>query len=174
MGRGVSLDKRFPQSYNNRTKSYNYGEIMDPIREKTKQLALAIFKLNEVCCAAEKKRRMSKAELCILHALDDGHPHSQSEICRSWCVPKTTINSITKKWETQGLLTLTPTPGQRRELQITLTDAGKRYAETTLSLIYQAEDAALAKTMEQYSDQFIEAIEFYGRTLQAAFHEESK
>lgn len=145
---------------------------MEEVRGTAKRLIRALYNIDEVYYTSEKKRRLSDAELCIMYALDDGKPHSQKEICEEWVVPKSTINTITKKWESQGLLTLNPMTGKRREMQIALTDEGKIYADKILSFIYYAEDKALAKTLEKYSDSFIEAIEFFGTNLKEAFEEE--
>ncbi len=51
---------------------------------------------------------------------------------------------------------------------------GKSYAQEFLSFLYKAEDKALAKTLEHYSDTFIEAIEYFGKNLKEAFEEELK
>jgi len=147
---------------------------MNDIRTKAKRLILALYNIDEIYYTSEKKRRLSDAELCILYALDDGQPHSQKEICDKWLVPKTTINTITKKWEAQGILILTVIPGKRREMQITLTDAGKLFSKEILDFIYRAESTALAKTLDKYSDSFIEALEYFGKNLKEAFEEDLK
>ena len=147
---------------------------MKDIRLTAKRLILALYNIDEAYYTSEKKRRLSDAELCILYALDDGQPHSQKEICEKWFVPKTTINTITKKWESQGLLTLTAIPGKRREMQITLTDTGKNFSNKILDFIYRAEDTALTKTLDKYSDTFIDAIEYFGRNLKEAFEDDLK
>lgn len=147
---------------------------MNDIRATAKRLILALYNIDEVYYVSEKKKRLSDAELCIMYALDDGQPHSQKEICDEWLVPKTTVNTIAKKWEAQGYLTLTPIPGKRREMHIMLTDAGRDYAKSFMGFLYRAEDIALKKTIEKYSDAFIEAIEFFGASLKEAFDEEVK
>ena len=147
---------------------------MEYIRVTAKRLILALYNIDEVYYASEKKRRLSDAELCILYALDDGQPHSQKEICEKWLVPKTTVNTITKKWESQGLLTLAAISGKRREMQITLTDSGKAFSKEILDFIYRAEDTALTKTLDKYSDTFIDALEYFGAELKKAFEEESQ
>lgn len=145
---------------------------MKDIRKQAKRLILALYNIDETYYASEKKKRLSDAELCIMYALDDGKPHSQKEICDEWLVPKTTVNTITKKWEAIGFLIQTPIQGKRREMQITLTEKGKEYAKEFMAFVYRAEDKALAKTLEKYSDSFIEAIEFFGTNLKEAFEEE--
>ena len=142
------------------------------MKRKVRRLALAFYNIDEVYFANEKNRQLSDAELCLMYALDDGEPHSQKDISAQWLVPRTTINTITKRWEKEGLLVQVPIPGKRREMQIILTDAGKEYARKFLSFIYAAEETALKKTQERYSDDFTEMVEYYGRCLKAAFEEQ--
>ena len=146
---------------------------MDDMRKVAKRLIVALCNIDKAYYSTEKKKRLSDAELCIMYALDDGEPHSQREIAEEWHLPKTTINTITKQWESEGLLIQKPIPGKRREMQITLTEAGKTYAESFLSFLYKAEDEALQKTLERYSDAFIEALEYLGESLKEAFEEQS-
>lgn len=147
---------------------------MDDIRKTAKRLILALCNIDKTYYLSEKKKRLSDAELCIMYALDDGEPHSQKEIAEEWLIPKTTINTITKRWEGDGLIVQTPIPGKRREMQITLTEAGKSYAKGFLSFIYKAEDTALRKTLSRYPDIFIEALEYFGERLTEAFEEQAK
>ena len=110
----------------------------------------------------------------MMYALDDGKSHSQKEIAENLLLPRTTVNTIAKRWEKLGYLNLVPIPGQRREMKIVLTDAGKQFAKSILSSVYRAEDKALKQTLERYSEEFIEALEYYKSCLKDAFAEESE
>lgn len=142
------------------------------MRETARRLILALYRIDETYYLSESKKKLSDAELCVMYALDDGKPHSQREISQEWLVPKTSVNTIVKRWEKDGLLTMTPIPGKRREMHIMLTDAGRDYAKNFMGFLYRAEDKALQKTLDKYSDGFIEAIEFFGASLKEAFEEE--
>ena len=142
------------------------------MREKARRLILALYNIDEAYYLNESKKKLSDAELCVMYALDDGKPHSQREISREWLVPKTSVNTIVKRWEKEGFLTMTPIPGKRREMQILLTDSGRTYAKSFLGFLYRAEDTALKKTIDKYSDEFIEVLEFFGSSLKQAFEEE--
>lgn len=144
------------------------------MREKARRLIRALYNIDEAYYLNEAKKMVSDVELCVMCALDDGKPHSQREISKEWLVPKTSVNSIVKKWEKDSLVTMEPIPGQRREMHIMLTEAGKSYAKKFLSFLYEAEEKALQKTIEKYSDSFIEAIEFFGARLKEAFEEDAK
>ncbi len=140
-------------------------------RTIARRLIFALYNIDEVYLLNEKKKKLSDAELCVMYALDDGKPHSQREISQEWLVPKTSVNTIVKRWEKGGYLTMTPIPGKRREMEITLTEQGKAYAKEFMGFLYQAEDIALAKTLEKYGTGFIDAIEFFGDSLKDAFEE---
>lgn len=45
------------------------------------------------------------------------------------------------------------------------------YKRREIDKIYKAEDKALSKTLERYSEEFIEALEYFGESLQDAFEE---
>lgn len=146
---------------------------MTNLRNTARRLILSLYNIDEVYFFNEKERKISDAELSLMYALDDGNPHSQKDISKEWLIPKTTVNTIAKRWEREGLLIQVPIPGQRREKQMILTDAGKEYAKGFLSFLYEAEEKALGKTMDRYSDTFIEAIEYFGASLKAAFEEQA-
>lgn len=57
-------------------------------------------------------------------------------------------------------------------MHICLTDAGQSYAKQFLGFLYRAEDQALKKTLEKYSESFIEVIEFFDASLKEAIDEE--
>lgn len=142
------------------------------MRGIARRLILALYNIDEVYYLNEGRKKISDAELSVMYALDDSKPHSQREISQEWLVPKTTVNTIVKRWEKEGLLTQTPVQGKRREMNIMLTDAGREYAKSFMSFLYKAEDKALKKTLDKYSDEFIEVIEYFGESLKEAFEEE--
>lgn len=142
------------------------------MRDIARRLILALYNIDEVYYLNEGRKKISDAELSVMYALDDGKPHSQKEISQEWLVPKTTVNTIVKRWEKEGLLIQTPIQGKRREMNIMLTDIGREYAKSFMSFLYKAEDKALKKTLDKYSDEFIEVIEYFGENLKEAFEEE--
>ena len=110
------------------------------MRERVRRLVLAINKIDVVYLAGETPGGISDAEYCFMYALDDDKPHSQMEICKEWMIPKTTINTIAKRWEREGMLVFQSVPGKRREMQIELTDKGRLYIRENLYGLYAAYD----------------------------------
>lgn len=142
------------------------------MRNLARRLDLALYRIDAVYYLNENKKKISDAELSVMYALDDGEPHSQKEISEQWLVPKTTVNSIVRRWEKDGLLIQIPIPGRRREKHIILTESGREYASRFMGFLYRAENRALQKTIERYGDSFVEIIEFYGKNLKDAFDED--
>ena len=83
--------------------------------------------------------------LWLLYALNDGGEHTQREICASWDLPKSTVNTVTMELKAGGYVTLTPIPGKRREMTLALTESGKAYADTLLADVYKKEAAVFKK-----------------------------
>lgn len=137
-------------------------------RNFARRLTLAIFKINGIENSIDQKVAIGSAELCLMYALDDGQPHSQKQISEQWEISKTTLNTIVKHWEQEGLLTLNKVPGKRREMEICLTESGLIRAKSALKSVYFAEDAAMRQTVEKYSDLFVEALEYYAEALKKA------
>lgn len=108
-------------------------------------------------------------EIILLYALDDGQPHTQKQLCADWMMPRTTVNTIIKKWEKQGYLVLQHVAGTRREMEICLTEKGKSYADDMLKEMYRVEDEAMRKTLEQCSPQFIQDFELFVQNLSKEF-----
>lgn len=142
---------------------------MDDLRELSRRLTMAIFKIDGTEYINGQKSGIKESELCLMCALDDGKSHSQREISDEWQIPKTTLNTIVKQWERDNLLTMSAIPGKRREMQICFTESGKKLVEKSLAFAYRAEDSAMARTLEKYSDTFIEAAEYFAGALQEEF-----
>ena len=110
-------------------------------------------------------RRFAAKEnlLYLLYALDDGRPHSQTEICRDWMIPKTTVNTNVKELVSAGYATLRQ--GERREKIIALTESGRAYAGELLGQVYAAERAAMEQTLARYSDSFVDGVAYFAQAL---------
>lgn len=109
--------------------------------------------------------------LDLLYALDDGLPHSQKQICEEWGIPKTSINTVVKDCQAAGYLTLEPMPGQPRQRQLCLTEAGLAYARRAMRELYAIEERAMAAAVERFGPGFVDAVEFFCARFQEAVDE---
>ncbi len=145
---------------------------MSETREAVRRLAIAISNFEKIYIANTPKIGRQSSELWLMYALNDGKAHSQKQICEEWGFPRTTLNTVTKKCEAAGYLTLTLIPGKRREMQICLTETGKNYANQILDTVYRAEDRAMEKILEKYSADFIDILGDFVKCLEASFEQE--
>lgn len=134
-----------------------------------RRIMTAVNQIDGTYYLAAKKMGVNENELALLYAIGDGQLHSQKEVSEQWLIPRTTINTIVKKYQEKGLLTLHNIEGQRREMHLCLTDAGKEYCAELLQPIYAAETAALAKTLENCSDCFIDGFAVFSQLLEQQF-----
>lgn len=146
---------------------------MSETRKDVRKLVIAISNLDKIYTANTPKIGRQSTELWLMYALNDGEAHSQKQICEEWGFPRTTLNTVTKKCEAAGYLTLTAIPGKRREMLICLTEKGKNYADQILNVIYRAENRAMEKILETYPADFIDVLGDFVQCLKSAFEQEN-
>ena len=134
------------------------------------RLMLATTKIDGAYYLFSRRLGIKENVLVLLYALDDGKPHSQKQICEDWLVPKTTINTNVKELVRAGYVMLYPGAGTREKI-IGLTDAGKAYTEQIMRRVYEAEQAAMKRTLQQFSPQFVDAIDFFADCLHDEFQQ---
>ena len=103
------------------------------------QLGKSLYRIDGFYAEYAKRCNVKENLLWILYALNDDEQHSQKEICDSWDLPRSTVNTIMKELETGGYIAFSQIKGEKRELKVSLTDAGRRYAEELLADLYRIE-----------------------------------
>lgn len=99
----------------------------------------SIYRVDGFYAEYAKKCNVKENLLWILYALNDGKEHSQKEICDSWDLPRSTVNTIMKELENDDYVMLNQIKGEKRELNVVLTLNGKEYADNLLSELYEIE-----------------------------------
>ena len=97
------------------------------------------YKIDAYYAAFARKSGVQPRLLWVLYALNDGEAHTQKEICETWILPRTTVNTIVKELESQGYVMLSQIKGKKREMNVTLTETGKAYADEKLARLYEIE-----------------------------------
>lgn len=136
---------------------------MDEMLERVRSLVRATNQMDGAYYFFSRKLGYKENLLYLLYALDDGRPHSQTEICRDWMIPKTTVNTNVKELVSAGYATLEQ--GTRREKVIALTERGRAYAGELLGQIYAAERSAMERTLERFSPAFSDAVAYFSQAL---------
>lgn len=132
--------------------------------EAIRRLMTATNKIDGAYYFLARKLNIKENTLALLYALDDGKAHSQKQISDEWLIPKTTINTTVKELTDAGYLELLP--GEHtREKTIKLTESGKIYTNKILKTVYEAENQALAETINKFGTEFVEAFDFFADSL---------
>lgn len=127
------------------------------------------YKIDAYYAQFAKKSGVPPRLLWVLYALNDGEVHTQKEICDTWILPRTTVNTVVKELKEQGYVILTPIKGKKREMNVVLTDAGKVYANEKLKRLYEIEDRVF-QTLTETDKQVIEHL----KTLVSGLERERK
>lgn len=101
-----------------------------------------IYKIDGFYAEYAKECGVKENLLWLLYALNDGKKHSQKEICDSWDLPRSTINTIAKELENSGYISFHQIKGESRELNIELTDSGRKYTNKLLNGLFEVEKRA--------------------------------
>lgn len=143
---------------------------MDKNYETVRRIMLATNKIDGVYYLLARHYGINENMLAFLYALNDERPHSQKEISDEWMIPRTTINSIVKNMLSDGYIAFT---GEQhtREKMIILTEKGSAYTNKLLNGIYLAEEQAIIDTLQDFSPEFVAALECFSDRLRAGFDE---
>ncbi|MCQ2797222.1 MAG: MarR family winged helix-turn-helix transcriptional regulator [Bacilli bacterium] len=104
-----------------------------------------LYKIDGLYAEYARSSGVKENLLWILYALNDGKLHSQKEICETWDLPRSTVNTIMKELESDGYVELTQIKGEKRELHVILTKRGLDYASNLLSGLYEIERKTYAE-----------------------------
>lgn len=132
------------------------------------RLIVALNRIDEFYYRFAKSTGIKENTIALLYALADGEPKSQKQICEEWLIPKTTLNTIIKELSASGMLVLLNEEGKKEKI-ISLTEKGEVFADLIMGKCREAEKAALEKTLEQISPEFIDAFEVFSAKLEEEF-----
>lgn len=101
--------------------------------------------LEQLYHAYARRAGVSDAALWLLYVIRLGGGNlTQAAICADWHYPPQTINSALKRLDAQGLVTLSPAAGSRRDKAVRLTAEGEKTVEHVIDPLIAAECGALA------------------------------
>lgn len=146
---------------------------MDSNYKLVRRIMLATNKIDGVYYLFGKRRGISANKLAFLYALSDGETHSQKEISDEWLMPRTTVNSTVKQLLAEGYIEFCY-EGRKKEKALRLTDVGKAFAEDLFAGIFNAEEKAITDTLQNFSPDFVTALEMFCGALIEQSEKETK
>ena len=138
-------------------------------KDLMRKYTISIIRVEELYSYYGMKLGMTESEFCLLYALNPDYVLSQKEISEERAIPKSTLNTIVKKYESKGYLVVERKEGAKRELLIRLSKSGKKFAEESLKPIYKAEKTAIKKFLEKYDVTYLIALDDFSQYLKEAF-----
>lgn len=112
------------------------------IREQMKLFCTCLCRQDELYAAAAKRRGLSFHTLITLYALDQDEGSTQSQLAKTWMIPKQTLNTVIKELERQGYVSLRTGKDQKEKL-VFFTPEGRDFAADSLRELYAMEDGAV-------------------------------
>jgi DNA-binding MarR family transcriptional regulator len=97
---------------------------------------------------------------------------TQKIICEQAFLPKQTVNSVITAFYKEGLVQLQELPYDRRTKAIHLTESGKRFAESLLPRIREAEYKAMEALTSEQREALLEGMRIYCDAFRKSMLEE--
>lgn len=132
-------------------------------RQDIRDIMIFVNSIYQTYSEIAKKLIIKEDLLSLLYALDDGKSHTQSDICKLWNIPKTTINTIVQECKDQKLLTLEESKTNRKEKYLKITEYGKIYSNEILSAIYEIENKAYDSCKENTN--YLDFLQAFAKSL---------
>ena len=146
------------------------GTAVGPYRDYLDRFYLCTNRMDGLYYLAARKLGVNENMFALLYTLGDGRPRSQKQLSQELLTPKTTVNTVVKECVQAGYARFLPET-RGKEKKVALTEQGWAYAGSLLEPIYAAEEEAMARTLEQFSPEFIQAVEAMTDHLCRAFQE---
>lgn len=147
---------------------------MKKYRDEICRVMIAVNEIDGVYYQWSRSQKLKINMLTVLYALNDGKSYTQQQLSNEWLIPKTTVNTIVKECIEKGYMEMERMEGTR-EKKLYLTEAGKKYADEALKEVYDAEEAAMVKTLEKYpADQWIPALEYFYTRMREEYEKSRK
>ena len=146
--------------------NYTTKEQLEIINQQIKELA-GIYK------TAVSNLGISENEFWIWYALINMEDKlSQQDICDMWSFSKQTVNTIISHMVKNNYATLEVVPGTRNRKNICLTEEGRKFGESIIVPISNAEVQALERIPLQERIAYLAVLEKYVKLLKKEIHSE--
>lgn len=136
-------------------------------RKETMAFWAALYRLDEAFSRFAVSSKVGENAFLFLYALEDGAALSQKALTKEWGIPRSTLNTIVKRYEAEGYVVSVHVPGTRRELGLSLTERGRAYAASVLADVHRCEERAMEAMTRAYGTCVTAALDCYA----AAFRE---
>ncbi len=143
-------------------------------REFFYRLAVAIYKIDGAYDRFAKDKKVKPNTMWVLYALGDGKAHTQRTLCKEWQFASSTVNTIVKECQEAGYVELRQIIGERREMEIILTEKGKEFSSLILSPVYEAESRLYDSYFGGKGEDFLSGIERFGDEMDIRYAAEGK
>lgn len=145
---------------------------MEQAKHQLETLNQQIKELTSIYHQAAARSGISDNEFWVWYTLlVMNQEYSQQDICDIWSLPKQTVNSVVANLVKKSFVLLEMVPGTHNRKMIHLTEAGKKYGQSIVQHIFEAEQRTIARLSDQERQTCISLLGKYIRLLREEFQE---
>lgn len=116
-----------------------------------------------------KARGVNYNVMAVLYTAYHNDKCSQKYICEEWSVPKQTVNTTCRDLMAAGIIEQSQSTGDKREICISLTEKGKKFATPLVRELLKIEDRILSGMGEENIKLFFNLLVAYTETVEKEF-----
>ncbi len=132
-----------------------------------KRFNILVSEINATYHEISKKLDMTDSAFCIMYVVyDNDGTYALSSIVKTTGISKQTVNSSLRKLESDGLVYLEPAGGRNKTVH--LTEAGRKFAERTVKIVRDEENAVFDRWSEEERRIYFELTERYIEEIKKA------
>lgn len=139
-----------------------------PSLEGLTSISQRIQELNSVYRDAISRCNISENEFWVWYSLIVmGDDWTQQAICRTWSLPKQTVNSIIQNMVRKEYITLQAVPGSRKTKKIILTREGTAYGNAIVRPVYEKEQQVFGRLPWEDQQAFLKFLDVFTKGLRS-------
>lgn len=130
------------------------------------------MELDDLYSDYAKRSGLPDCAFWIFYTLyENSDAYTQKDLSEKWSLSRQTVNSALKKLESERLVELVPLPGQKKNKQIVLTEAGYTLAQKIAVPVIEAEKNAFGNLNTKEQEMLLHFTQKYLRLLRAEINE---
>ena len=122
----------------------------------------SIYRVDKLYEKWAKKNNIGYYNMLLFYYLIEEGKMTKKEICDEIEIPKQTLNNIVKSVKEQGYIQLEVNPLNKKEKEISLTQAGKEYAEKLIFPLFEMEEYVLSQIPVESLRQVVQTLNLFG------------
>lgn len=126
-------------------------------------------RVNQIYSVWAKRHGVNYNILAVRYTAYKNDQCSQKFVCEEWCLPKQTVNTTCRNLIDLGIISQMKSKEDKREICISLTSKGRKYANPIITDLLETESRVLKRMGEDEVNKFFGLYHNYVANIESEF-----